>query len=83
MIHDGELILPCIALPIQSYTLRRQIIKTEKRGSDVTTLADKEATEAAEQSRTEEALANPDTMLTDKTGHLQGASDLEKGKGGS
>ena len=79
----NSLTLSSIALPIQSYTLRRQIVKNtnEKRSSDDTIPADKEATEAAGQSQTEEGLANLDTTLADKKDFVQNASDLEKGKG--
>jgi len=87
LIHDVNLTLPLLALPIQSYTLQRQIVKNKKGGDDTTPVneADRGATEAAEQSRTEEGFVNPDVTLTDKKDLVQNAntSDLEKGKGGS
>lgn len=87
-IHEADLTLPSIALPIQSYTLQRQIVKNKngKGVGDGTTPvneADKEAADTAEQSRTEEGLTSLDAPLTDKKDIVQNALDLEKGNGGS
>jgi len=86
--NGADLTSPSLAIPIQSYTLRRQIVKNKngERGGDGTTPmneAEREATVAGEQSRTEERLPSPDATLTDKKDLMQNASDLEKGKGGS
>ena len=76
---------PSIALPIQSYTLHRQIVKNkngEKGGDGATAVneADREATVAGDKLPAEGKLTSPDATLIDRKEH---ASDLEQGHNGS